>query len=179
MQKKILNRQYYIHLKNEWIFLILIKQWEIKVCKKQIVGQNVSHLKVKRKTTTMQYLIRYYTIRSTTFIFSPSWQIEFDNEQAAKIEAIMKFYCFSITIPFMKQNATFCMQNNTINFIHTIHSILSNTKHLQYLIILLLKWNWTLLPIVMVEGHYILNHDHCLKWFQNIKFGIIEISHKY
>lgn len=159
MQKKILNRQYYIHLKNEWIFLILIKQWEIKVCKKQIVGQNVSHLKVKRKTTTMQYLIRYYTIRSTTFIFSPSWQIEFDNEQAAKIEAIIKFYCFSITIPFMKQNATFCMQNNTINFIHTIHSILSHTKHLQYLIILLLKWNWTLLLIVMVEGHYILNHN--------------------
>lgn len=70
----------------------------------------------------MQYLIRYYTIRSTTFIFSPSWQIEFDNEQAAKIEAIIKFYCFSITIPFMKQNATFCMQNNTINFIHTHYS---------------------------------------------------------
>lgn len=125
----------------------------------------------------MQYLIRYYTIRST-FIFSPSWQIEFDNEQAAKIEAIIKFYCFSITIPFMKQNATFCMQNNTLNVIYTLFIAYCLTLNI-YNTWLFYCWNWTLLPIVMVEGHYILNHNHCLKWFQNIKFGIIEISHKY
>lgn len=37
LQKKF-NRQYYIHLKNKWIILILIKQRENKVRKEPSVG---------------------------------------------------------------------------------------------------------------------------------------------
>lgn len=63
-------------------------------------------MKVKRITTAMQYLIKYmysHTKRSTTFIFSPSWQIAFDNEQSEKIEIIIKFYWFSITYTYYEK----------------------------------------------------------------------------